>query len=347
VGEAEAQAYLGDLLFHSHRSDAEGYLQKALQLDPNQPLANASLGMLRVYQGQFAEALKLLQRSVAANSKNYLTHYYYALALSRQGMDANNIVMGYSTENAETMRAELKRAIELEPGFPESYSLLAFINMVRDEQLDESIALIRKALAIAPGKEEYTFTLAQLYLQKHDFKATKLILEPIARNGADAEMRRHAQTLLDQVTAFEKQISGLKESEERDPPVGNARARNAMEETPDVNIDPLSYLGEALRKPAADEVRVQGNLVRIDCSVKTIIFSIQTSERLLKVQSENFEKLELKAFTNTAGSEITCGVRKNQDAVVVTYKPSTGSRAKTDGTAISLEFVPKEFKLKN
>ncbi len=33
--EAEAQAYLGDLLLHSNRADAEKYLVKALQLDPN------------------------------------------------------------------------------------------------------------------------------------------------------------------------------------------------------------------------------------------------------------------------------------------------------------------------
>jgi hypothetical protein len=218
--------------------------------------------------------------------------------------------------------------------------------MVRHEQIDESMALIRKALAVAPGKEEYTFTLAQLYLQKHDFKAASLILEPIARNGADSQMRQHAQSLLDQVTAFEKQISGLNESGEREPPALNPKARKASEETAEVDIDPLSYLREALRKPAADEVQAQGILVRIDCSVKAIVFSIQTAERLLKVQSENFEKLELKAFTNTAGGEITCGVRKNQDVVVVTYKAGAVPRAKTDGTAISLEFVPKEFKLK-
>ena len=42
ISEAEAQAYLGDLLLHSQRPEAEGYLKKALELDPNLAMAHAS-----------------------------------------------------------------------------------------------------------------------------------------------------------------------------------------------------------------------------------------------------------------------------------------------------------------
>lgn len=52
ISEAEAQAYLGDLLLHSNRAESEKYLQKALMLEPTQALANASLAMLRVRQGK-------------------------------------------------------------------------------------------------------------------------------------------------------------------------------------------------------------------------------------------------------------------------------------------------------
>ena len=52
ITEAEAHAYLGDLLLKSNRVDAEVYLQKALALDADLPMANASLGLLRVRQRQ-------------------------------------------------------------------------------------------------------------------------------------------------------------------------------------------------------------------------------------------------------------------------------------------------------
>src|SRR5687767_14608093 len=76
--DAEAQAYLGDLLLHSQRKDAETYLERALELDPNLAMAHASLGMLRFREGKIQEARKSLERAVALNSQNYLIHYYYA-----------------------------------------------------------------------------------------------------------------------------------------------------------------------------------------------------------------------------------------------------------------------------
>src|SRR5258705_999857 len=59
ITEAEAQAYLGDLLLKSNRADCEVFLQKALVLDPDLAMANASLGLLRVRQGKHNEARKL------------------------------------------------------------------------------------------------------------------------------------------------------------------------------------------------------------------------------------------------------------------------------------------------
>ena len=69
---------------HSRSAASEGYLQKALALDPNHPMANASLAMLRVREGKVEEARKNLERAVTANSQNYLIHYYYAYALSQR-----------------------------------------------------------------------------------------------------------------------------------------------------------------------------------------------------------------------------------------------------------------------
>lgn len=205
--EAEAQAYLGDLSLHlGDLSGAEKRLQQALQLDPNQAMANSSLGMVRVRQGKFSEARPLLQKAVAASSQNYLAHYYYALALSMESMDAHNRVSGFTTEAANEMRAELKKAIKLAPTFPESYRLLAFVNLVRGEEIDESITLLKHGLALSPGKGEFSFLLAQLYLRKEDFKTARQILEPMSREGGgDPQLRANAQSLLESIARIEGQ----------------------------------------------------------------------------------------------------------------------------------------------
>src|SRR5215203_506556 len=121
--DAEAQAYLGDLLVHSHRKDAYTYLEKALKLDPNLAMAHASLGMAYFYEGKVKEAHASLERAVAANSKNYLAHYYYAFTLTHAGPDGTPS-SGYSPENVVKIREHLQKAIALRPDFPEPYSLL-------------------------------------------------------------------------------------------------------------------------------------------------------------------------------------------------------------------------------
>ena len=172
ISEAEWNYYLGDLVLHLNRTDSEQYLQKAIKLDPNLAVAHASLGMVQMRAQRFAEAKQSLQHALSNGSQNHIVHYYYAFILSREGMDANNMVMGYLPEASQTMREHLKKAIELAPGFPESYKLLALINMVSGEGLDESVDLLRKAIALSPGRQEFSFMLAQTYLRQQKY-ATK------------------------------------------------------------------------------------------------------------------------------------------------------------------------------
>jgi hypothetical protein len=52
------------------------------------------------------------------------------------------------------------------------------------------------------------------------------------------------------------------------------------------------------------------------------------------------------SFSDDAGRQITCGLRKPQNNVVIAYLPATDSRLKIDGVLKSVEFVPPDFKLK-
>ncbi|HYP02734.1 MAG TPA: tetratricopeptide repeat protein, partial [Pyrinomonadaceae bacterium] len=153
--EAEALAYLGDLLLHSNRlEDAEARLQQALTLAPDLPMAQASLGMLRVRQNRLSDAREHLRKAVAANSQNYLTHYYYAYALSRTATSPG-LVSRISAETAEAMRAELKKAIELNPRFPEPYYLYGVVSLMTNTELSEAARLLMVGQTLAPGRHDF------------------------------------------------------------------------------------------------------------------------------------------------------------------------------------------------
>ncbi|HEV2704414.1 MAG TPA: tetratricopeptide repeat protein [Pyrinomonadaceae bacterium] len=371
LSEADAEAYLGDLLLHTHRlEEAEKRLRQSLALDAKNAMAHASLGMLRMRQDKFDEAKRHLREAVALGAGNYLAHYYYAYVISRAGMDDTGRVSAYAPEALTEMRAALKRASELKPDFAEAYHLLAFINLVAGERLNEAVELIKRARTLAPGNEEYALVLAQIYLQQQNFDAARGELEPLTRSASEPQLRANAESLLKAVQSMQQQAAMLKETRagetgradtggtDDSPPRLRRRADAEAEAQAEANAasgrNPEELAAEAfntalhdaLRKPAQDETRTLGTLVRIDCSAKGLVFVVRVGAREMKLQTNSFESLHLMAFTPDAGSELTCGARKTQSAAVVTYRPSKDARAKTDGALVALEFVPAQFKLK-
>lgn len=360
ISEAEAKGYLGDLLLHINRlDDAETHLQQALALDAKLGMAHSSLGMLRVRQKRFDDAKRHLQNALASSEQNYLTHYYYAYAHSREGMDEVGWVSGYSSETARAMRSALQKSIDLRPDFAENYYLLAWINLVVNEQLAESIELIRKARALSPGNDQYAFVLAQIYMRQENFEAARQTVEPLARTGADPQMRANAESILNAISSAQEQMARYKSMREAvDVEIAERpqlRRRGETTESPEnletqeeLVADALAVaLQQALRKPLEGETRVQGWLARIDCSAKGLVFHIKLGDRVLKLESDSFNSIHLRAFTPDAGSEIGCGARKPENLVVVSYTPSVHARAKTDGVMTSMEFVPASFRLKD
>jgi len=349
LAEGEAHAYLGDLLLHTHRlQDAEGQLQQAVTLNPDSPMTQTAYGMLRVRQGRLNDARPYLEKAVAANSQNYLTHYYYAFALSNLSMNEYRTVSGFSEDTAATMRSELNKAIALKPDFVESYSLLGFVNLVRNEQVDETIELLKKALSGARGNHRVLFMLAQLYIRKEKFAEARQLLTPIAQNSPDPEMRKQAEALLEGVKHTEEQMAQFKEWQKQSV----ARAETDSQNRPSLTRtaaptqdDMNSALIDALRKPQSGENRVQGMLTTIDCSAKGITFQLRAGDRVLKFHSDNFDQLDITAFTTGISGEVTCGPRKPENWIILTYAPpKAGSRI--DGEVKAIEFVPATFVLK-
>jgi len=351
LAEAEAHAYLGDLLLHTRQlAGAEAQIQQALALSPDLPMAEAAYGMLRVRQGRMEDARPYLEKAVTANSQNYLTHYYYAFALSSLSMNEYRTVSSYTPEVASTMRAELKKAIALKPDFPESYSLLGFVNVVRNEEVDETIDLLKRALKISPANHRMLFMLAQLYLRQERFAEARQLLEPIAHNSPDPDMRKRAEGLLENVKHMEEQIAQMKEFQKQ---ASQAQTETAQRSGPPMTLttaptqdDMNSALLEALRKPLSGETRVQGMLTTIECSAKGgIIFQVRAGDRVLKFHSNNFDGVDITAFTTDVSGEINCGVRKPENWVILTYAPPKAG-SKSDGETKAIEFVPKSFVLK-
>ncbi|MGI9105750.1 MAG: tetratricopeptide repeat protein [Pyrinomonadaceae bacterium] len=371
LSEAEARAYLGDLLLHINRlDDAEAHLQQALTLAPDLATAHASFGMLRVRQKRFADARESLRKAVAGNSQNYLAHYYYAYALSREGMDQNNFIRGYPHETAQTMRAELRKAIELAPQFAESYYLLGFINLVTGEELVETTPLLYKARSLAPGRHDFTFLLGQIYLRRQQYEAARKVLTALVNNnGVEEHMRAQAQSMLSTVTMMAAQASRLKEEglELVTEPGGSAPRLKRRGQEPDANStasagtrsEPTVDAAGAQEALASakilipkrtDGTQLRARLARIEClSGGRAVFHVKVDNRVLKLHASNFGAIKFVSFAPNVGGEINCGARPAQELIIATYRPHTGTDAKPrdkfDGELIALDFIMPEMEI--
>ncbi len=343
--DAEVQAYLGDLLLHSHRKDAYTYLEKALKLDPNLAMANTSLGMAYFREGKVSEAHASLERAVAANSQNYLAHYYYAYILSHSGPGDGPTVAGYPADVAAKIREHLEKAIALRPDYPESYSLLAFISLVTGKGIDESLVSLKKISASLPGRHDLTLMLAQLYLEKGERKLAREMLEQVVKLSGDEQVRQDAAGLLSEISNFEKAKEEAA-ADEKQSSHAVAGADQVVTEKPAPPTDPSSYLREVLRQPRPGETQLQGTLVRIECDAKEMVFVVQTGATLLRLGTAGFSDIELTTYDPSVKGDITCGERKPANAVVIAYLANADAKLKINGILKSIEFVPSDFKLK-
>ncbi|HRJ90508.1 MAG: DUF1570 domain-containing protein [Blastocatellia bacterium] len=357
---AAANAYLGDLLLGSGRiEEAEARLAESLAAETDNILANSTMGMAKMRQRKFADAKGFLEKARRAETAGHLVHYRYAYVLSREAMDGNGWVANYSDEAARTIRESLRKAIAANPNFPESYSLLAFIALVRNDEIDEAIGQIRTALRLSPGNENYMLHLAGLHGRKRDFDEAKRLAEGVYKTAQDPNVRTRARSVLQNVSDLqryserEKKIAGG----QAEPDIGESGLRRqsvvvvgADEELTEEKLKELAAAAELeslnriLRKPQAGEKRILGHLNGIECSRDSITFLIEEGSATVRLTSKDFQGLELTSYVDVPDLQIGCGSIKQPIWAVITYVPEQDQKKKTAGRIIAIDIVPERLK---
>jgi tetratricopeptide (TPR) repeat protein len=327
VSEAEAQYYLGDLVVHMNRTDGAAYLEKAIALDPNLAVAHASLGVAKMRAKQFVEAKRHLQRAVELNSQNYLVSYYYAQALLDELSGETHIVSEIPEATAQIMRTQLRKTIALKPDFADAYRLLGLVNLVTNEHLDESVALLKRAIQLTPGRDELGTLLSQLYLRQEKYEDARRTLEPLATSAAEPRIRQQAQTMLDAVNR-------MAEMRARFP----AQQETATRPAPRGAQSEMAPARPALRRRFEGE-KAEGVLTRVDCNDKGITLTVKGAQRSFTLHTATPERLQFITYSQEMGTSFTCGTLNPAPRVVVTYRTSTDARAGVDGEPIGVEFV--------
>ncbi len=347
ASEAEAKIILGDLLYQSDRlPEAAAMFEAALKLGGNSSLANSSLGLVKMKQGKLGEAIRYAEKAIALDEKDYLAHYRRAYILSREGMTDYGFVSNYTHARAAQIRASLDEAIALNPNFPASYRLYAFVNCVRSEAIDLAIEYLERALESAPGDQWNQMRVAELAMRKEDFGKARNIARKIYATAPDDRLRVYAKNTIYRIDSYESQLESLRNPHRRrlhdvtDQPLTEEESARlnwlAMQEA----------INRSLRRAKSDEKRILGYLTKIECGASGIEYSIKTDNQVLKLSSETFETLTLISYiADEAGGQIGCGTRKKNAFAVIVYRPfANADKSKSAGEILSIEFVPEKFK---
>jgi tetratricopeptide (TPR) repeat protein len=239
------------------------------------------------------------------------------------------------------MRTFAKKAIELAPRYVESYALLARVDLNSGENLEEAEGTLKKALSIAPGRDDLQLLLAQAYLRADRRDDARSVLEMIERSASSIDIRRRATALLDQTekTATFTEIT---------PAIEKALAEQAKEPTPprpqpapsvptarraeETVLESLTPVG-----PGIEGEKITGLLVNLECE-NGLTLTVRTDRTSMQLRSTDPQKIQFLSYTTDVTDNIRCGARNPGTPVTVTYRAVPGAPAEP----LVIEFLEKK-----
>jgi hypothetical protein len=258
----------------------------------------------------------------------YVSQFEFANALAQSWANP-------APGDGEKIEKALRRAIELNPSFPDAYEMLAWKLGQNEASLDEALRLVDKALDLAPGREAYVFRKATLLANKQDFTGARSLLTQIIRGGSDETVRANAQRELAQVDDFERRKAAFEANRTSGTP-GGGTGGSVVETAGRQRTMP------AVRPMQPGENRVFGTLSAIQCAATGVVVVVRTPDgATLRARATKFNQIDLITYREDLRGDVQCGARATADPVLLTFTPDANSA--NSGKAVAVEFVPLDY----
>src|SRR4029077_4287628 len=128
-----------------------------------------------------------------------------------------------------------------------------------------------RAVAIAPGRLDYAFRLAEVCVRQADYNEARRLLTRLVGKADDYETSEHARSLLNQLDRFARGADGAGMS-------GGKRVIFSFRETRD------------------GERRTAGRLQRIECGVSGVVVHLATGAETLDFNASQFADIEFISY---------------------------------------------------
>jgi tetratricopeptide (TPR) repeat protein len=330
LSDADGQAALAELLLALRRyDDAKARAEAVLQTTPAHPRALAVLGLVKAAAGQADEAVGLLDRAIATAQDDYLPSYYKALALLRPGTGGTQSI---STEAARTALPLLYRATTLSPSLADAHGLAAYAALLVGNYTDAK-ASAAAAFKLSP-RHEYALLHARARVHLLD-QGVRPALTALVKRGSEDWIRKDAMSLLTHLTSLERAAPSMSATSAARPAAGASGAGPATGPAPPPRVVPV------FRPISPGEVRELGHFEAVDCPRGAgLVFRIKTPDRVLRLTTAAFDKVEFLTYRPDPPGSVGCGTRK-PERVYVTYR--RGEAAGAEGIVVAIELLADDY----
>ena len=229
---------------------------------------------------------------------------------------------------------------------------MAFVNLVSVKNLDESLAMLRKGLAVQPGNQSYSLLIAQILLRQEKFDEAKILAEKIAATASDASMKGNARNILQSIQQytdakadFDKKVAEITPSGSV-PPRLLRRENLSEEEIEKIERErEIRNLNRSIEKLKDGEKQMFGRIEKVECVNGSVRFSVRGETGPAILTSKDFQSLRMAILhEGTTNLEVGCDAAIAKETVVLAYRPSQPAVRGILGTLTGRTFVPADFR---
>jgi len=310
---AEKDATIADFKFHSidHHEEGIAEFKKVLEQDPNNELANRGMGYACLRQRDFDQAAGYLKKASAGGSRDPRLHFFNAMVISHS---TSGGMIHISSNETDAVRAELLKAVELDPNYAEAYNMLAITESSAGKH-DKAIEYANKAVQLNPRNDYYLMNLANFYMQGEQWDKAAEYFKALQQSSNSMVVQNAEQSL--------EQLQRMKEWKAKGGAVVIRSENQAIDSGTDNDRVEVVESTKANRTVAF----LKGTLVHVDCSMEpTAMLEVKSGAKVWHFRAENRDKLVL-----IGAEKLSCDW-KNKPVAVNYYELGSGA-----GDLISLE----------
>lgn len=197
LSEADADAYQGGFAeTRGHAEEAKAKLDRAVELDPNNPIAQSNMAITDFFLGKKSEALDSASKAIASDPSNMVTRYLRAYLAYNESPGAQD----------RQIEDDLRTAISGNPDFAPPYGLMAFYLASQGGDLTEALKDAQRAVSIEPGDSEYRLAEVQVLMQMQNFDAARKALEFARASASTAQQSLRVEMFASSLEETEKYV---------------------------------------------------------------------------------------------------------------------------------------------